>query len=590
MLATTSTLSYAQSSSTDTARLQTTVNQISHLYELCIDRGITSDQYQSESTKLLNGIYRDSLINKDAYDAMIVSINKATNNCKLYQTQMEQLDAASIAYDEQKISADTLRIQVEASLSVLLDNELITQEDFDRALSRLEDTLRPADRRQAQPQPQTTQATTDDEKAALELYNLLDRCMNGAITPEQFQNESQKIIDAVNTNGNTQQRDNLNQMIQMLTDECRAKQPTSPQNSGSASATNTNTASNQNSGSSSASNTNTASTPNDTNTTSASTPTNPKYSWFKEEMNKLDIRLDSGRMPMRRWKASADELVDEMQRGNYFTAEEAANAKEYNKKREHDYYNDIIGHDYGGSYTCYNSAGYASTCYDPGGDYTASGTHHRPSEFRLRFGLQAGPILDTLYENSDRTDTTMVYTGLNIDMAYVWTFDAKVMFHGVINSAGIGLYFRQDLGLAMQTGDMAEITKPFFIGTTIFGMRTELAFYDATVVIPLDIGVGMAYASKPKLKSDLELMPFLFNNDLENSVVFALQFGTGFDYYVSDFVALGIGIYFNYIVCRSFKQSFEYVNWYTPADYTSTSINRDVWFIQPDLHITIAFE
>ena len=534
-------ISFAQTSDA-TARLQTTVNQIANLYDLCIDRSITHEQYKTESNQLLDGIYRDGLIVKEAYDGMLTNINHSADKCKLYQSQMEQLDAASIAYDNHEISADTLRMQVKASLHVMLDNQLITQERLDTALSRLEDTLRPEDQRRAQPvQPvQTPQQTPSAQEM---YYQALGAAMteftNGKISEHELRSQYTVTLDKMVNEGiisaeqRTQIMDNLGSFVNQAN----------------------------------------------------------KYKSFNEEIKVLNARFESGKMTSKRWEKEALALIDKKEKEHLFSAQEAEEYRKQIKQRVYDFRHNITDtHEeyhtttYTTKYGNTVTTTFSETVYDTDAD-----NHRRPSAFQMQFGPMGGVIFDhqgnwlsgkgSVYENSNsfvslrQEDEILGYAGLNFELGYTWR---RIFSANWLNWLGIGLFVRQDAACGIWTGDTANTHDPEIIGITTGGLRLEFGFLEGALYWGYDFGVGIAYATgdsrDDRYNSDYR-PAYFYDTDFNSSVNLDILLGTYFNYFFADDVGFGFGLYFNFTL-KDFENE-------------AGSISHNAIILQPDIHLVI---
>lgn len=226
--------------------------------------------------------------------------------------------------------------------------------------------------------------------------------------------------------------------------------------------------------------------------------------WLNKEFQDLNDRVESGRMPIRRFESESHALIDKAE-SEGFPSDAAAIYREEVNSAVHEY----------------------QTVYE--------GFNRRPDSFMIKLGANGGAAYYSYYHvnnDSNHDDSGEYWKGFaggRIELGYMWNF----------YNISIGLFARQDLNYIFNSKGKS------FLGMTNGIFRIAGVYYDSTLMISLDMGVGAAY-----------------NGDDSS---FTIPFALGLDYYVSDRVGIGFGMNATWIM----------------------GLNDLNCIIQPDLHIII---
>ena len=238
--------------------------------------------------------------------------------------------------------------------------------------------------------------------------------------------------------------------------------------------------------------------------------------WLTKEVHHLTQRIESGRMPIRRFEAEANASIDKAVAEGYPLDEATILRQELNSfvNKYHSKYDGAnrrpsnfilkLGANGGGAYYSFNRVGY-DTDVDSRGNPTIKGVSSISGDYWKEFA------------------------GGHIEFGYLWN----------VYYFSIGFFVRQDLNYVFDNPDSD------FLGMTNAILRFAGVYYDSTLMLSFDIGMGGAYNG----------------DDSTLSIPLAL----GLDYYVSDRVGIGIGFNAMYIM----------------------DLNDLTWILQPDLHIII---
>ena len=610
-------------------RIQDEMNTANELLQACVDRAITPEQFQTVVSSIVLGLKEDGLIQESEFVEMNTLVQSNTINCRTVQEHSNRIEEANAMFSKGMISADTLKSIHAASLSGLRDAGIINQDEYNNALAKLDVEIAQYQQKQAidsasQPVAQPSQPVAQPSQPVAQPSQPVAQPSQPVAQPSQpvaqpslpEAQPSQPVAQPSQPEAQPSQPEAQPSQLVAQPSQPEAQQPQQP-----------------------SSETHTYQEYRDridenlvkyykdeislsrmtesymdtidamkndgvitqiqyeqlTEELDEYLKNGEVYHWFYDEMEKLNQRLRSGRMPMRRWKEGIDELIDVMENKGVMSHEVAEDYRKKTAKRAHDYFNAYYG---SVTVTTIYHTSYGDWISKGDIDLTESMLHVRPSEFKIKIGLTGGANLDTFHaqtngSNSDlrpdlfwdqrAEDEVLAYTALNLELSYTFRF-------ANLQHLNMGLFVRTDFGCNFWTSDAKDHYDPQFMGTFVGGVRMEFYAWDSTLFIPIDIGVGFAYGTGDSriFREDKGYKPaYFFDEELDNYINIAVLTGTAIDYFITDYVALGVGFYITLTSKDVWVREKVYDGGYLPT-IRDANVKHQTVILQPDLHVIFA--
>ncbi len=550
-------------------RISSDFEVIKALQDTCERRGITPEQYLASSSGIVNALHNDGIIGDSDFAQINAELQKGAAKCRTVQNYYNQTEIANAAFINGQISAETRRTMQDASLRILLDAGYITQETYVQKLAEFDAEIAQYQKNAASnalnvPANQTAQAKNPANEELVRQFNertfeITDAYFQSQLDDDAFRNQIKTALDEIIAAGlkiSPQERADTEALVEkcikyrndnialdkqyndgkitisewgkkriQVTERAEKDGVISPDTAEEARnnirklqedweqyeriyKSYNNRVSND------------AVFRNDISNhlnkmLQDGSIDQAQYDALKERaenhivlknhrltigLNALDERLASGRMPIRRYKEEAYELLDSAK------SEVSPQFFEEAQKSVQDHIGEYIsnGHD---------------------------SLAHRPDSFLLQLGANGGAAYFSYYHydsysGGEDTVEWMGFAGAHVDLGYLWHWSNITM----------GMLVRQDINFVFGDTDYA------FLGITNGLFRVATLWYDSTLMVSFDIGLGGAYNS--------------------DGSTFTAVTGLSVDYYLSDRVGFGGGFNFMYI----------------------NDLNNLYFIIQPDLH------
>ena len=538
------------------ARVKSDVAKIEQAMQSCIAHDISPDQFYSDAMRIINALQTEGLIEGNDAAQLSVGLQNNADKCRAIQNYQEQTRASILAFGQGQITADALRTKHKAMLDSLMQANYISEEEYNDTLKTMDENIAEFERSQAANQAQLTNtepqaapaqgetqtpAASPVEEFQKQIIQLNADYIDEKCNDNQYKERYTHLMDEMLQKGIISQNDR-DQMVNSVAQNLEKAQ---------------------------------------------------KYRWFKKEADKLKERQNSGRMPIRRWKSESIELVDKMENDKAFSHEEASQLREQIQASADNYMNTTVT-----AVNVYNAnqfgAYYSHTEYR-----TMYDNNQRPDAFQLNVGINGGAIFDSMSSwdkyHDEKYDTesfwqsradneTLAFAGLHLQIGYIWRWSNAFPF-------GFGLMLRQDFNYAFWFGDTADAYDNVLMGFTTAVFRLEFSAWDATLRFPMDFGFGIAYGSgdaRSKRDESGYQPAYFFNAELDSAVNFAMSFGLSMEYFITDYVGLGLSFNVFWTISNVTVDSSEPYSIYA-AHPDDATFGHSAFVLQPDLHVIVEF-
>ncbi|MBO4350394.1 MAG: hypothetical protein J6A01_05545, partial [Proteobacteria bacterium] len=130
-------------------RIQDDANAVNALYNSCISRAISVSQFKTDASAIISKLLLEKVIAAPDYLQMNTEIQNSANRCEAIQNHVNYVEKANEAFASGRISEEDLKREHAKSLTTLLNNNIITQNDYNDSLELLDRQIAEFKRQQA---------------------------------------------------------------------------------------------------------------------------------------------------------------------------------------------------------------------------------------------------------------------------------------------------------------------------------------------------------------------------------------------------------------------------------------------------------